>query len=61
MWRTPVIFLFLFGFLGLSQAIAQNGGTVEVVPTVPHAQIVNSIALNRRVPAFSSPATPMEF
>ena len=47
MRRTPVILLFLFGFLGFSEAIAQNGATVEVVPTVPHAQIVNSIALNR--------------
>jgi len=47
MRRTPVILLFLFGFLGFSEAIAQDGATVEVVPTVPHAQIVNSIALNR--------------
>ena len=51
MRRTPIILLFLFvfllGFSGLSEAIAEDGPTVEVVPTVPHAQIVNSIAFNR--------------
>ena len=51
MRRPPIIllflFVFLFGVLGLSEAIAEDGATVEVVPTVPHAQIVNSIAFSR--------------
>ena len=51
MRRPPIIllflFVFLFGVLGLSEAIAEDGATVEVVPTVPHAQIVNSIAFSQ--------------